>query len=228
MGGPCRILNDKGKKVSAPPCTDNFQVRPFIYEGNQYYSCEHAFQAAKSSHDEKDLQHMLNLVPRRDESDSSHGMRCWSEGRRTRSFRPDFDANKILIMLAVNRAKYQQHEDLRNELLSTGHAEIFGSPSTSWRFNGVDHNWSSWNGLIQMLIREEIRKESDRDQELLENLYTKIDEYNKSDKSVCRLSFPGKQPSLKSLREEEELGNEEKMDFKLSDDGVVGIGGAEE
>jgi predicted NAD-dependent protein-ADP-ribosyltransferase YbiA (DUF1768 family) len=87
-------------------------------------------------------------------------MRCWSEGQTGKEDRtPLWDAVKVKVMLEVNRAKYRQHEDLRAQLLSTGSAELRGGPSTSWAHNGVDHNWSYWNGIIQMLIREEIREQ---------------------------------------------------------------------
>ena len=38
---------------------------------------------------------------------------------------------------------------------------ITGEPSTDWEHQHVSHNWSFWNGRIQMLIREELRDNPD-------------------------------------------------------------------
>ena len=82
-------------------------------------------------------------------------------------------------MLAVNRAKYAQHADLAADLLATGTAAIIGGPSTSWRFRGEDHGWQRWNGLIQTLIREELREPEDRaDPGLLEGLLAEVAAYS--------------------------------------------------
>jgi len=179
MGGPCYVvLSDatpttalthvtthataltKCQKVLGPECTDNFQVVRFSFEGQEYWSAEQAFQGCKFQEGSKGRQRVLSVTPRVGESSSQHGMRCWSEGQTGKEDRtPLWDAVKVKVMLEVNRAKYRQHEDLRAQLLSTGSAELRGGPSTSWPYNGVDHNWSYWNGIIQMLIREEIREQ---------------------------------------------------------------------
>ena len=66
-------------------------------------------------------------------------------------------------MLNVNRAKYAQNPDLISDLLDTGTAIITGGPSTGWTFQGRHHGWADWNGKVQMLIREEHRDASFRD-----------------------------------------------------------------
>ena len=53
---------------------------------------------------------------------------------------------KVEIMFLVNAAKYNSNPDLQKELLETGDLEIRGGAST-WQ-------WSKWNGLIQMKIRD--------------------------------------------------------------------------
>ncbi len=113
------------------------------------------------------------------ESDSSFGMRCWSEGQRGSSneFRKDWDAVKVGVMLAVNEAKYTQNADLARDLLATGTATIVGASSTSWSFKGVDHDWARWNGLIQMRLREELRPPEARAQGVLEGLIAHFDAY---------------------------------------------------
>ena len=43
MGGPCKVIED-GKARQGPDATDNFQLRPFMYEQVEYFSCEMAYQ----------------------------------------------------------------------------------------------------------------------------------------------------------------------------------------
>lgn len=137
------------------------QVRPFEYEGVTYWSCEQAYQALKFIPGPQ-RNKLAAIRPMPGETDSAHGMRCWSEGQRgtKAAYRSDWDATKVGVMLAVNRAKYAAHADLRADLLATGAATIAGGPSTSWRHKGQDHKWQRWNGLVQMLVREELRETS--------------------------------------------------------------------
>jgi len=90
-------------------------------------------------------------------------------------------------MLLVNRAKYAQHADLREELVSTGRCDIVGGPSTSWTFNGKAQKWTYWNGRIQMLIREECRlrgEEGDDRSLLAEIILRELEEYGGEDFTV--------------------------------------------
>ena len=184
MGGPCFIVPEthpngrttgQHKKTMAPPCTDNFQVLPFYYpwpaesfesegdepEGDEpllYQSVEQCYQASKYVRRTKTHEKIRNLVPRVNETDSGHGMRCWSEGQRGRggdSF-SRFEDHKVSIMLEITLAKYSQHRIARAELLECV-GNIVGGPSTSWKFNGTDHNWKDWNGKVQECVREELR-----------------------------------------------------------------------
>lgn len=157
MGGPCRLKTPGRLGAVAPASTDNFQVRPFIFDGVEWQSCEQAYQAYKFA-DAARREQIRRIKPNVNESDSTHGMRCWSEGQHGR-VRPDWDAVKVEVMLRVNRAKYMQHGDLQEALLSTGDVPIVGAPSTSWSLpDGSTVNWSAWNGKIQLLIREELRE----------------------------------------------------------------------
>lgn len=42
MGGPCTL----GSTATAPACTDNFQVAPFIYNGKLWQSVEQCYQVS--------------------------------------------------------------------------------------------------------------------------------------------------------------------------------------
>lgn len=184
MGGPCFLIGPEGKLTHAPPCTDNFQIKNFEFEGEKYYSCEHAYQANKFLPDGQGRRnmHMTNkqLIPKENESDSNHGMRCWSQGQRFAcEVRPDWARVKVKVMLDVNRAKFRQHPDLSKELISTGSVQIVGAPSTSWTWKGIEYNWSQFNGLIQMIVREEARGDVGSP-ELLKKLLATIDAYDGS------------------------------------------------
>ena len=139
-----------GKKtttIEAPECTDNFQLRTFIFEGESFSSCEQMFQAHKAlPGPSREL--VRNILPRAGEGSYSHGMRVWSAGQQCQALRADWETVKVSVMLAANRAKYDQHPDLAAALLGTGTALITGEGTGQW---------SHWNGRIQMLIREELR-----------------------------------------------------------------------
>jgi len=168
MGGPCRLKvtterTPDGRIVhklkQAPECTDNFQLAPFTFEGFEWHSCEQCYQALKFV-STKSRDRIRSIVPLPEESASAHGMRAWSEGQRLSDVRADWNAVKVEVMLRVNRAKYAQHPELQQALLSTGVAPIAGAPSTSWALrDGTTVNWSRWNGLIQTQIRAELAGE---------------------------------------------------------------------
>ena len=62
------------------------------------------------------------------ERDTSFGHVCWSEGQKD-SMRDDWDVAKVGVMFAINKAKFQEHADLQEQLLSTGHTTIIGGAS---------------------------------------------------------------------------------------------------
>lgn len=161
MGGPCLVKTPPDSSwVRGPSCTDNFQLRKFVFDGTEYWSCEHAYQSHKFNPGPSRAA-LSAIAPHAGEKDSGHGMRVWSAGQRFLDVRPDWDAAKVRVMLDVNRAKYAQHADLRAQLAATGDTEFKGGPSTGWTFRGISHNWSRWNGVIQTIIREEIRESVD-------------------------------------------------------------------
>ena len=182
MGGPCYLLPQEGgkRRKPGPACTDNFQVRAFQVGGEHFFSCEHAFQALKFPAGSAERQKIADIKPFADESDSSHGMRCWLTGNQIHEEKliQNWNSAKLEVMLAVNRAKYEQNADLRAELLATGAAEIVGCPSTQWSSNGQHHKWADWNGRIQMLVREELRPEEERNADLLASLQAMFRSYS--------------------------------------------------
>ena len=189
MGGPCYLVQQEGckRKVQGPPCTDNFQVRAFEVGGERFFSCEQAYQALKFAAGSAERQKIADIKPFAAESDHSHGMRVWLVGNQLRSENMihDWDSAKLEVMLAVNRAKYEQNADLRAELLATGTVTIVGCASTQWSCNGKHHKWADWNGHIQMLIREELRPEEERNADLVASLQAMFRSYRDPEISRC-------------------------------------------
>jgi predicted NAD-dependent protein-ADP-ribosyltransferase YbiA (DUF1768 family) len=177
MGGPCHLVQPDGTKIAAPDGTDNFQVRKFTHDGEEYYSCEAAYQALKFISDNPRREAIRMLAPKPNESDAAHGNACWALGQGG-TVREDFELKKVEIMYQVNKSKYLQHQDLRNELLQTGTVQIVGSPSTTWvTRDGVEHYWQQWNGFVQIRIREELRSQHEREPGVLEGVVAQFERY---------------------------------------------------
>ena len=194
MGGPCSLAAQEGSlRKRAPPCTDNFQLRRFVYDGTLYFSCEHAYQAAKFRKGSRPRRQVDSIVPKRLETASGHGMRCWSIGGlpcKKDDYHPSWDRDKVGIMLAVNRAKYAQNPELQESLLSTGSVKIIGGPSTQWVYRKKTHTWGVWNGRIQNLIREELKKPEDRTPGVLEKMQSIFREYGVSEEVLQQQLTP--------------------------------------
>ena len=179
MGGPCYIVDSSGKRRRGPSCTDNFQVKPFSFRGKEWQSAEQCYQAMKF--DNLQLQERIRFLEKEPgETDSSHGCRCWQLGQQSQP-RADWEQVKIDIMFEVNLAKYGAYPELRDELLTTGTDEIVGAPSTSWVHPTLgEQNWSKWNGIIQMRIREMIRPVGEVNAAVLADLTAEMDRYSNS------------------------------------------------
>mmetsp|Transcript_5910 Transcript_5910/g.7031 ORF Transcript_5910/g.7031 Transcript_5910/m.7031 type:complete len:184 (+) Transcript_5910:452-1003(+) len=126
-----------------------FFKHPQSEEKILWNSVEQCYQAMKySSKESLDIMHKTHPFP--NESAVSYGNRVWRIGQRLKSKRAEWEEIRVEVMYRINCAKYAQNEDLREELISTGNLNIYGGPST--------HNWSAWNGLIQMHIRKRLQQ----------------------------------------------------------------------
>lgn len=159
MGGPCILIAADGSESKAPDVTDNFMLRPFFFQGFKFHSVEAAFQALKHPPGSPKFIAIASAAPEVGESASAHGHRVWGLGQGG-ALPPQWDATKVDLMLELCRARTQQHPDLRAALLATGDALIKGRPSTSWSFAGASHNWAIFNGIVMMVVREELRREA--------------------------------------------------------------------
>ena len=98
-----------------------------MFDGATYFSCEHAYQAAKFSKGSHTRRLIDAARPLPGESDDVFGNRCWELGQTKVDQRPDWEAAKVKMMLDVNRAKYAQHVALQQSLLSTLPAKLEGN-----------------------------------------------------------------------------------------------------
>jgi hypothetical protein len=155
MGGPCYVLGEHertgigGKR--GPRSTDNFDVAPFFFEGETWYSVEQCYQACKYMKEGRRV--VQEMVPYPQESSGSYGLRVWKAGQPgvlgdNIDWNAHFFPNKIEYMYRINAAKYACHPELQEQLLATKGTYIAGGRST-WE-------WSKWNGLIQMQTRVEL------------------------------------------------------------------------
>ena len=141
-----------------------FLANPFpcrvVFEGAQYPSTEHAFQAAKT----------LDHGVRRAFANTPDWREAKRHGRAI-TLRPDWEQVKHAVMLSVSLAKYTTHADLRAALLHTGDRLLIEGNSwgdTEWgavpsgqHTAGVSlpmwtggreilygHNWLGWTLMV--------------------------------------------------------------------------------
>lgn len=96
-------------------CFSNFAPYPVRMDGKLWPTSEHYFQAQKF----EDAQHQENI------RETKSPMIAARMGRdRKKPLRRDWESVKVGIMREVVRAKFTQHNDLRQILLATGDAKI--------------------------------------------------------------------------------------------------------
>ena len=125
----------------------NFYYSPFMFQGRQYPTVEHFFQAHKAKTYEDFISVLVEPTPK--------GAK--QVGRKIK-MREDWETVKDTIMLEGLRAKFSI-KGLREKLLATGDEELIEGNhwhDTYWGVcNGVGKNKL---GKMLMQVREEIRK----------------------------------------------------------------------
>ena len=125
----------------------NFYLASVFYEGMEYPSTEHAYQAAKT----------LDLDLRKEFLPLTCG-KCKHKGQEV-ELRQGWDRIKYDVMFAVVFDKFSRHADLREKLLSTGNKYL--EETNHWKdvyygvCNGVGKNIL---GKILMSVRQIIRE----------------------------------------------------------------------
>ncbi len=132
----------------------NLHRTPVIFEGREYPTAEHAYQAGKAS--KEDVREWMLSAPTPSlVAMAAHGLYSWD-------IVPSWSRIKFDRMRGVLRAKFTQHEDLRTLLLSTGKARLVEAGTTN---NAVNRLWGEVNGkgqnmlgILLMEVRDELRK----------------------------------------------------------------------
>ena len=127
----------------------NFAAFPIVIDGREWRTTEHYFQAQKfvgTPHEEE-----IRLTP-------SPMVAARKARSRQRPLRTDWEAVKVDVMRTALRAKFTQHEQLRELLLATGESEIVEhTVNDRYWGDGGDGSGRNMLGRLLMEIREELR-----------------------------------------------------------------------
>jgi ribA/ribD-fused uncharacterized protein len=142
----------------------NLYRRELVFEGQVFPTSEHAYQAGKARKPEVRQWLMAAPTPAL-LAMAAHGLYYWD-------ISPGWSSLKFDRMRAVLRAKFGQHPDLAELLLSTGNARLVESATVDSKVNrvwgevkGVGQNML---GIILMEVREELRT-----QQIIPNIYSR-------------------------------------------------------
>lgn len=131
----------------------NLFRRSIIFEGREFPTAEHAYQAGKARK-ESVREWILSAPTPSLVAMAAHGLYTWD-------INPNWSRTKFDRMREVLRAKFTQHEDLKMLLLSTGNARLVEAGRTD---NLVNRTWGEVNGkgqnmlgVLLMEVREELR-----------------------------------------------------------------------
>lgn len=134
----------------------NLFRRPIIFEGREFPTSEHAYQAGKARKDAV-REWILSAPSPSLVAMAAHGLYTWD-------IVPNWTEIKFDRMRNVLRAKFSQHTDLQELLLQTADARIVEAGRTD---NPVNRIWGEVNGkglnmlgILLMEIRTELQKGS--------------------------------------------------------------------
>jgi hypothetical protein len=136
----------------------NLHRRPVFFDGREYPTAEHAYQAGKAR--KAAVRDWILSAPSPSlAAMAAHGLYTWDVV-------PNWSAIKFERMRHVLRAKFTQHEDFRRLLLSTGNARLIETGRVD---NAVNRTWGEVNGkgqnmlgVLLMELRDALRDESNR------------------------------------------------------------------
>ena len=155
-GDPIQIPEVHFYRASERPygAFSNLYQRSFVFEGRNYPTSEHAYQAGKARKDEV-REWVLSAPSPALVAMAAHGLYTWD-------IVSDWSRIKLNRMRAVLRAKFTQHEDLRKLLLSTGSARLVEAGTVD---NAVNRFWGEVRGkgknmlgVLLMELRAELHK----------------------------------------------------------------------
>lgn len=119
----------------------NLYRRPVEFDGLVFPTSEHAYQAGKARKPE--VRDWLLAAPTPAlVAMAAHGLYVWDVS-------PDWSKTKFDRMRGVLRAKFTQHDDLRELLLSTGDARLVEAATVD---NAVNRLWGEVNGVGKNML----------------------------------------------------------------------------
>ena len=125
----------------------NFFMAPIALGSVEYPSTEHAYQAAKT----KDRK-MRKKIARQPTAWEAKAL-----GKKV-ELREDWEDRKVEIMYRVLRAKFTQHEDLKQKLLATSGMELIeGNTWNDCEWGVCAGKGKNLLGKLLMLLRDELR-----------------------------------------------------------------------
>lgn len=132
----------------------NLFPRTIVFEGREFPTAEHAYQAGKARRD--DVREWILSAPSPSlVAMAAHGLYTWD-------IVPNWSRIKFDRMRAVLRAKFTQHQDLATLLVSTGGARIV---EVARVVNSVNRTWGEVNGrglnmlgVLLMELRSELEQ----------------------------------------------------------------------
>jgi ribA/ribD-fused uncharacterized protein len=132
----------------------NLFKRPILFEGTEYPTAEHAYQAGKASK-EAVRKWILSAPSPSLVAMAAHGLYTWD-------IVPNWSKIKFDRMRAVLWAKFDQHDDLRKLLVSTGSSRLIENATVD---NLVNRTWGEVNGkgknmlgVLLMELRDQLAK----------------------------------------------------------------------
>ena len=133
----------------------NFYAADVEFEGAEYPTIEHAFQAAKS----------LDFAQRRAIKNAKSASEAKRMGRKIKRREDWFDVS-LEVMEALVRQKFTRYPELKSKLLETGDAILIEGNNWNDRFYGAvyDTNRNEWMGenhlgKILMKVRDELKQD---------------------------------------------------------------------
>jgi len=119
----------------------NLYKRTIVFDGVEYPTSEHAYQAGKARKEEVRKWLMAAPTPAL-LAMAAHGLYVWDVA-------PAWSKTKFDRMRAVLLAKFTQHDDLRELLLSTGDARLVEVATVD---NTVNRLWGEVNGIGKNML----------------------------------------------------------------------------
>lgn len=128
----------------------NFASFPFTLDGERWPTSEHYFQAQK----------FADAAYRQKIRKAHSPMQAAKLGRdRKQKLRRDWESVKVGIMRAAVLAKFTQHDELRELLLSTGDAKLVEhTENDDYWGDGGDGSGKNMLGRILMQVRDSLRE----------------------------------------------------------------------